>query len=200
MRPLLLLDVDGPLNPFGAMPDDRPEGYLAHRLMPPSWEAAERARLRAWGRPERSPTPLPVWLNPAHGPRLSALPYELVWATTWEAEANDFIAPLIGLPELPFVPWPGRRPESRPEPGGKPHWKTPGLVAWAAGRPFAWVDDEITPADRAWVAAHHGAPALLLRIDPNHGLRAEDFTALEAWASALGRPASAAGSAGPSEG
>ena len=26
-------------------------------------------------------------------------------------------------------------------------WKTRPLVEWAAGRPFAWVDDEITGAD-----------------------------------------------------
>jgi hypothetical protein len=34
-------------------------------------------------------------------------------------------------------------------------------VAWADGRPFVWVDDEITDADRNWASTHHPAPALL---------------------------------------
>ncbi len=53
--PLLFLDVDGPLNPFAGMPDDCPMGFEAFRLMPPSWEAAERARLEA----SRAPTTAP---------------------------------------------------------------------------------------------------------------------------------------------
>ncbi|MGW4520279.1 hypothetical protein [Amycolatopsis sp. NPDC004378] len=39
---------------------------------------------------------------------------------------------------------------SRVDPG--PHWKTRPIVEHAAGRPFAWVDDETTDADRSWVA------------------------------------------------
>ena len=34
------------------------------------------------------------------GPRLTALGCDLVWATTWMAEANESIAPRIGLPSL----------------------------------------------------------------------------------------------------
>lgn len=34
-------------------------------------------------------------------------------------------------------------------------WKTRTLVAWAGGRPFVRVDDEITDADRDWASAHH---------------------------------------------
>ncbi|MGW2539757.1 hypothetical protein ACWC5I_02535 [Kitasatospora sp. NPDC001574] len=176
--PLLLLDVDGPLNPFAGMPDWQPVGFQTFRLMPPSWEAAERARLEAWGRPNRPPTPLPVWLNPGHGPALAALPFDLVWATTWEAEANDYIAPLLGLPELPFIVW--SSPRTRP--GGGLFWKTPEVVSWARGRPFAWLDDEITQADRDWVATHHAGPAFLHRVDARLGLRPEDFTELRAWA------------------
>lgn len=175
--PLLFLDVDGPLNPFAGMPDDCPTGFEAFRMMPPSWEAAERARLEAWGRPGQGPIPLPLWLNPQHGAALTALPFDLAWATTWEAEANTYIAPLIGLPELPFIVW----PTPRPVPGNGVLWKTPEIVSWAAGRAFAWVDDEITLADQEWVAAHHRGPALLHRVDPRFGLGPQDFAALEAW-------------------
>lgn len=61
------------------------------------------------------------------------------------------------------------------------HWKTPGLVARAAGRAFVWVDDEISGADRRWVRAHHPGAALLHRVDPRTGLGEADFAALEGW-------------------
>lgn len=35
------------------------------------------------------------------------------------------------------------------------HWKTRTLVEWVSERPFIWVDDEITDADRGWVLTHH---------------------------------------------
>ncbi len=59
--------------------------------------------------------------QPHHGPQLLSLPFDLVWATTWEEEANTFIAPVLGLPELPYLTWPSPRPE--PEDGV--FWKTP---------------------------------------------------------------------------
>ncbi|MFF4255257.1 hypothetical protein ACFY1L_29020 [Streptomyces sp. NPDC001663] len=181
MRPALLVDVDGPLNPYAAKPHRRPEGYETHRLLTPRWEAAERRRLVAWGSPIRPVKPLRVWLNPDHGSALAALPFDLVWATTWEEEANDFVAPILGLPTLPFIAW----PSPRSEPGGGVFWKTPEIVAWADGRAFAWVDDEITDADRAWVQAHHHGPALLHRVDPRTGLSTDDFAVLTEWAASL---------------
>ncbi|MEU4733344.1 HAD domain-containing protein [Streptomyces sp. NPDC023588] len=149
-RPLLYLDVDGPLIPFGAGP--YPQGDDAH--------------------------PLLARVDPALGPQLAALACELVWATTWGEEANECVAPRLGLPDLPVVAW----PEPSEEDGRGPvHWKTPALVGHAAGRPFVWVDDEITRADRAWVAAHHPGPALLHRVDAGRGLTDADVTVLRAW-------------------
>ncbi len=119
-----------------------------------------------------------VRVDPALGPRLAALNCELVWATTWRHEANDCVAPLLGLPPLPVVDF--------PEPSDEDcrhglHWKTRALCEWAAGRAFAWIDDEITGADRDWVAANYPAGALLHRVDVRLGLVAADFTAIEAW-------------------
>jgi hypothetical protein len=45
-------------------------------------------------------------LDPADGRRLLALGCQLVWATTWMADANDLVAPRLGLPELPVVEFP----------------------------------------------------------------------------------------------
>jgi len=157
---LLFLDVDGPLIPFGAT--DRV--YPAY-TGPPVPDA---------------PHPLLTRVDPALGPRLVALGCELVWATTWMDDANADLAPWLGLPALPVVEWP-----DEDEPPGLLHWKTRPLVAWAAGRPFIWVDDEITEADRAWTAVHHPGPALLHRVDHRYGLTEADFGVLREWLAAV---------------
>jgi hypothetical protein len=166
-RPLLFLDVDGPLNPYAAKRSRRPEGYTTLRVPMPGIAAR----------------PLRVWLNPSHGQALLGLGYELCWATTWMAEANRWIGPVIGLPELPYVDFGAVLFAHRPD---LVHWKTETIVAYAAGRRFAWVDDEQSPADAAWVAEHHTAPALLHHVDPRVGLRGTDFTALSAFAASSG--------------
>ncbi|MBQ1125019.1 hypothetical protein ACH4RA_15840 [Streptomyces smyrnaeus] len=170
-RPLLMLDVDGPLNPFAARWPRRPRGYRTHRMLPPSYAA----RREAAGRDVR---PLRVRLNAAHGKRLLGLGYDLVWATTWAAEANEYIGPPLGLPRLPVVEWPEK---IVPELDGL-LFKTRHVVEWAAGRPFAWVDDALTARERRFVGAHHPGPALLHHVDARFGLREDDFATLARWA------------------
>ncbi|MGW6708594.1 hypothetical protein ACWGDE_27395 [Streptomyces sp. NPDC054956] len=174
--PLLFLDVDGPLIPFGGA---QPYPTCAVAPEPPGAPA----------------NPLLTRIDPALGIRLAALPCEVVWATTWMADANEYVGPRIGLPHLPVVVWPepsdneGEGEGEGEVKGGHEvederaglHWKTRALVAWAAGRPFVWVDDEVTDADRAWVAAHHPGPALLQRVDPRLGLAEGDFAAIGRW-------------------
>jgi hypothetical protein len=92
-------------------------------------------------------------------------------------EANEVISPRLGLPELPVVGW----PDSEDEPANGVHWKTQGLIDWAARRTFVWVDDEITDADRRCVSAHHQGRALLHRVDPKVGLTDADFTHIRRW-------------------
>ncbi|GIF00010.1 hypothetical protein [Actinoplanes rishiriensis] len=92
-------------------------------------------------------------LDPADGRRLLSLGCDLVWATTWMADANEIVAPRLGLPQLPIVPF---SDDDEPERGL--HWKTRGLTAWAGSRPFVWLDDEVTDADRRWIRAHHRPP------------------------------------------
>jgi hypothetical protein len=115
-------------------------------------------------------------LDPQHGRRLAALPCDLVWATTWMAEANEVLAPRLGLPQLPVVDWPDDDDDR-----GRLHWKTRHLVEWAAGRRFVWVDDEITDADRTWVATNYSAAALLHRVDPRQALTDADYHAIAQW-------------------
>ncbi|MCX5380490.1 HAD domain-containing protein [Streptomyces sp. NBC_00091] len=161
-RPLLFLDVDGPLIPFGSA-----EPYPTYRTS--AAPAGDDAH------------PLLARLDPGHGARLALLSCDLVWATTWTADANEWISPRIGLPLLPVVTWPEPSAiDERDERRGL-HWKTRTLVGWAAGRPFIWVDDEITGTDRAWVSAHHRGRALLHRVDASRGLTGADYATLGEW-------------------
>lgn len=97
------------------------------------------------------------------------------------AEANEAVAPRLGLPELPVMEWPDAGADDGPR---GLHWKARPLVEWADGRPFIWVDDEIGAMDRVWVAAQHRGPSLLLRVDPTKGLTDADFSALTDWLAA----------------
>jgi hypothetical protein len=152
---ILFLDIDGTILPFGS---SRP--YPVH------------------GGPAAVGPPLLTRVDPGLGPRLTELGCELVWATTWATEdANDLLAPWLGLPPLPAVDWPDPAGEEH----GALHWKTLPLLARAAGRPFVWVDDEIGPADRAWVADHHPAQALLHRVDHRYGITDADLTVVADW-------------------
>lgn len=195
-KPLLLLDVDGPLNPWRLItkkgyrppnnrPDEEPFVYEKHFLHPAGWEAAG----------------LPVLISPGHGEALRDLSesFTLVWATTWEEEANRLLGPLLGLPHLPVIEWPvDLRPKTQ-YPNHRGSWKTRHILTWlddfALGPdgkvlPWAWVDDEVNAADRALVRDHYGytraAPpavgSLLLHVDPSHGLRRDDFTVLRDFA------------------
>ncbi|MFI9217940.1 hypothetical protein [Streptomyces werraensis] len=159
-HPLLFLDVDGPLIPFGPAQPSLTESVPDHG------------------------NPLLSRLDPTVGPRLLALSCSLVWATTWMEEANAVVAPRLGLPKLPVLEWPEA---DEPSLHGL-HWKTRPLVGWARGRPFVWVDDEIGTVDRLWVAAAHPGPVLLHRVDPARGLQDSDFLALSDWLAALDRP------------
>ncbi|WP_405759293.1 hypothetical protein OG234_11875 [Streptomyces sp. NBC_01420] len=170
-RPLLFLDVDGPLNPYAAQPERRPAGYTTIRV--PRLDSAT---------PRLHSKPLRVWLHPGHGPALLALGYELCWATTWMDSANRWIGPVLGLPTLPFVDFGEALFRERPD---GVHWKTEALVTYAGGRPFAWVDDEQGEADDAYVNAHHPAAALLHHVNPRIGLRDDDFTALAEFAASV---------------
>jgi hypothetical protein len=72
------------------------------------------------------------------------------------ADANDLVAPRLGLPGLPVVDFPD---DDETEHGL--HWKTIYLTRWASRRTFVWLDDEITDVDRRWVQVHYPGKAFI---------------------------------------
>jgi hypothetical protein len=78
------------------------------------------------------------------------------------------------------VAWPDEA-ETEQQNERDPALEDPHPRTWAAGRPLAWLYDEITNKDRARVSAHHPAPALLLRINPSSGITETDYRVLLEW-------------------
>lgn len=122
-RPLLLIDVDGVLNPTGLQPPDHvPTGFEAHRI-----------------------DGLRVLLARQHGVWLTELAagFDLVWATSWEHNADRQIADLVGMPRgLPAITFDH----------AASGWieKLPDVIAFVGDRPMAWVDDDLGPDAHAW--------------------------------------------------
>lgn len=164
-RPLLFLDVDGPLNPYAAPGGTRPEGYVTVGVPEAGGE---------WGRRVR---PLQVWLRPGDGAALLGLGHFVDGGGQSVDRAGAGVAGAAV-----------RRLRGGVVPGaaGRVHWKCEPLVRYAAGRPFAWVDDEQGAADHACVAAEHGGRALLHHVNPRAGLREADFAGLAGFARSLG--------------
>lgn len=121
-KPLLLLDVDGVLNPFPATP----EGYLEYELFPGDGEPVRLCSRHA------------EWLR-----ELAAV-FEIAWASGWGEAANEVICPIFDLPPFPVVPFPAVP--------FQPRDKVPAVAAFTGERPTAWVEDIVTGEARVWAA------------------------------------------------
>jgi len=156
-RPLLLIDVDGVLNPYLGASDVVPEGYGAHRL-----GGMSVVLCASHGR----------WLH-----ELAAL-FDLVWASTWEADAEALIGPTIGAPAgIPHLTFSERDPEDWT-------WKLPAVERHVGDRPVAWLDDDPGHGAADW-AATRAAPTLLIRPSPRVGWTRAERDQLVAFATAL---------------
>jgi len=161
-RPLLLIDVDGVLNPLASKP---PPGFGEHRL-----------------------AGFLVRLSPQHGQWLLELErdhnFELVWATSWEHEANDLIGPVIGLPELPVIELFNTQISSGAT------WKLNAIRDYVGDRPFAWFDDDIGGDGYAWAKRRTrklNIPTRFIEIPPLVGLRERDIEQARLFAAKVAR-------------
>lgn len=154
-RPMLLMDVDGVLNPFPHCP----AGFAEYDFFPEDDE--------------------PVRLARAHGEWLAELGvvFDIAWATGWGAEANRVLCPFFAVPEYPVVAFPPAPFEARE--------KVPAISAFVGGeRPAAWVDDMITAEALRWVEERR-APTLLVEVDSATGLTREQVDQVLRWAEEL---------------
>jgi hypothetical protein len=163
MKPVILLDVDGPLSPYDCGPY-APDGFVSHLMKPSGF-------LYGGG--------LKVRLNPLHGPSLASLGAELIWATMWNNDANVWIGPQLGLPELPYIPLTYKYVGDM----GNIYMKTPQIADWMnenrPGVPFIWIDDEATREDFHFLHKNCSGYADLMVISAAIGLTDQDFTTLK---------------------
>jgi len=161
-RPLLLLDVDGVLNPW--LIPTLPEGYEEHRIGP--FDVV----LAAW-----------------HGPALVELcqqaGLELVWATTWEERANLEIAPRVGLPtDLAWITFNPLEIDLSTETR-----KLAFVQRWVGDRACVWIDDDLGFDAWTWAAerTEAGVPTLLVQPTPQRGLVRQHLDAIREWVAVL---------------
>ncbi|HEX6352141.1 HAD domain-containing protein [Actinophytocola sp.] len=162
MRALLLLDIDGVLNPWAAR--TCPPGYVAHHF-----------RRGWWGQRRQA------WLRPEHGPALRGLAErtgaELVWASSWAHDANITVGAVLGLPPLPVIEFAGPHADTGPA------WKYRAVARFAYGRPLAWLDDDfdLRAGAKEEFLARRDVPTLLVPIDPAVGVTDADLASVERW-------------------
>jgi hypothetical protein len=169
-RPLVLLDVDGVLN-LARFLSSRQRDRLLHGRPYGTNKSTERGWVHRWSAERHYSSRIVT--HPKYGEWLRPLAEhaELAWATTWMAEANWHIGPLLGLPELRYAP----------APYGS---KAVHVVAWTQGRPWAWLDDQAEELDMA-SALSKGRPHLPVLVNRADGLTEENVSQVHDWLKSL---------------
>lgn len=155
-RPILFVDIDGVLNPFGGQ---CPPGFEEHALFPQDDE--------------------PIRVNSSHSAWLLELShsFDLVWATGWNAADRETLRTVLTLPAF-------RGAASMPPVPFEPAEKVKGVKEIAGERPCAWIDDVITPEAKKW-AAQRIQPTLLIHTNSHEGLQRNHVDQLIRWFSAV---------------
>lgn len=174
VKPLLFLDVDGVLN-YPAYP------YKEYLLQIDPAGFPKNAFTKSFSSDDvrdftvRFHTYFPAWLLEL------AEAFELVWATTWEHQANTYLSPLLGLGTLAVVEF-DQPSEEHVQRDCLAEWKWENIARFAGDRPFVFVDDH---AGR--LAAEYPLKSGTSRaaLAPALALLREDVDALLAFARSL---------------
>lgn len=177
-RPLILVDVDGVLNPEFTSRERSRAVYTSDCGLS-TCTACGWIQRRVWV----DGSQFRVVVQPRHGALLIDLARstgaELAWGTTWNEWANTHVSPLIHLPKLPVAPCPW----SNPVPG----YDYPGkdrkpAVEWTQGRPFVWLDDAPDAAKQvAKLVAGTSQEWHVVQVNERTGLRAADIEEAKQW-------------------
>lgn len=168
-----LIDVDGPLNPYGGTNKPRDKaGYRPYKI--PVYDGF------------LGDNTFKVWLHPEHGPKINEIADEArlepVWATTWEHQANAKIAPKINLARsLPVIEFSTTI--------RTPLWKIPGILnGLPQDVPIIWSDDDfrLYPDAVDYLLEHRRSGLTTLHVvSPKVGFTAEDFEYVRQWGTQL---------------
>lgn len=142
-RPILALDVDGPINTFGTQSKQDVYECMAGDV------------------PVTIPRSVPGYLGQLNKE------FQIVWFSSWKRSANQNISPLVGLPtNLPVIDYDRY---GSPKPGQSR--KFLGLLGWLKeDMSVAVVDDEIGVDMVEW-SRKRARPTLLVQVDPRVGIQ-----------------------------
>lgn len=154
--PWLLIDIDGVLALDVSNSVSRRTGLTRHAMM-----VHELGRRQTWH------------LKGSVVPPLKALAgtFELAWCSWWQEHCED-IGRAVLLGGFPHVRFDERADGMS---------KVPGILRFTAGRPFVWLDDDVTDHEEAELDAS-GTPHLTVRVDPGEGLTAGHLDLARDWA------------------
>ena len=156
-RPLLAIDIDGVISLFG-FDEPPPRSECSFELVDGVLHC----------------------ISLAAGERIRRLGehFDRVWASGWEAKANDYLPNAIGTPDLPYLSFDGAARF------GSAHWKLAPLDKYSRGMPVAWIDDSFDESCYEWARGRE-EPTLLVPTEPQLGLEEVQVEALTAWANGL---------------
>lgn len=157
--PWLLIDIDGVLALDVSNSVSRRTGLTRHSMM-----VHELGRRQTWH------------LKGSVVPQLKALAgtFDLAWCSWW-THHSEGIGRAVLLGGFPHVTFDER---------ADGYSKVPGVLRFTAGRPFVWLDDDVTEHEEYELAAV-GTPHLLIRVDPSTGLMTEHLDRARDWATSL---------------
>lgn len=169
-KPLLLMDIDGPLNPNAGQWVDHADQCARNGFAITTVGANGQHKVR---------------YGLDHGERLRALSrfYVPVWASAWNEDSDRLYGPLIGLTGLPHIEFPDGAMEYSV---GREHWKCyyiADLVKTVGAPGLLWFDDEVTVRDQKYLTdALPGVKVKVLRVPAHEGLREHHFEEITQWA------------------